>query len=47
MLVDKVMMIRNENYICFLMRETFESIDSAAVLQKNAFMNTMVYQIHL
>ncbi len=34
LLGDKVMMIRNEKYIRFLMRETFESIDSAAVLQK-------------
>ncbi|MBI5539751.1 MAG: PD40 domain-containing protein [Bacteroidia bacterium] len=34
LLGDKVIMIRNEKYNRFLMRETFESIDSAAVLQQ-------------
>ena len=34
LLGDKVMMIRNQKYNRFLMRETFESIDSAAVLQQ-------------
>jgi hypothetical protein len=34
LLGDKVMMIRSDKYTRYLMRETFESIDSAAVLQK-------------
>lgn len=34
LLGDKVMMIRNQNFNRFLMMETFESIDSAAVLQQ-------------
>jgi hypothetical protein len=38
LLGDKVIMIRNKNYNRFLMRETFESIDSAAILQQKCLM---------